>query len=102
MVAQATSQKKHIPVPLFDGLQAILKHEDYQPKLNKVFQQDYNHAKNFLLSYRGSIDTFNSYRRDIERFLQWCFFKINKTLKQIKRTEFGALHKCPANVSCSL
>jgi hypothetical protein len=47
----------------------MLKDEDYQPKINKVFQQDYEYAKNFLLSYRGSIDTFNSYRRDIERFL---------------------------------
>lgn len=76
--------------PLFDGLQAMLKNEDYQPKLNKAFQQDYEHAKDFLLSYRGSIDTFNSYRRDIERFLQWCFFKENMTVKQIKRAEFEA------------
>lgn len=84
------SQNKPTPVPLFDGLQAMLKHEDYQPKLSKAFQQDYIHAKNFLLSYRGSIDTFNSYRRDIERFLQWCFFTANKTAKQIKRAEFEA------------
>lgn len=84
------SQNKFILIPLFDGLQAMLKGEDYQPKLNKAFKQDYDHAKNFLLSYRGSIDTFNSYRRDIERFLQWCFFKSNKTVKQIKRTEFEA------------
>jgi len=77
-------------MPLFDGLQAMLKNKDYQPKLNKTFQQDYEHAKNFLLSYRGSIDTFNSYRRDIERFLQWCFFKANKTVKQIRRAEFEA------------
>ena len=84
------SKNKLILAPLFDGLHAILKNEDYQPKLNKTFQQDYEHAKNFLLSYRGSIDTFNSYRRDIERFLQWCFFKANKSVKQIKRAEFEA------------
>jgi len=82
------SQKKFALTPLFDGLQSMLKGENYQPKLNKAFQQDYDHAKNFLLSYRGSVDTFNSYRRDIERFLQWCFFKANKTVKKIKRTEF--------------
>jgi hypothetical protein len=83
------SQNKPILTPLFDSLQAMLKGEDNQPKLSKPFQQDYLHAKNFLLSYRGSIDTFNSYRRDIKRFLQWCFFKANKTVKQIKRMEFG-------------
>lgn len=79
---------KCIPSPLFDGLQQMLAHEDYQPKLTKAFQEDYQHAKNFLLSYRGSNDTFNSYRRDIERFLQWCQLKENKTVKQIRREEF--------------
>ncbi|MCW5582412.1 MAG: hypothetical protein KIT56_00735 [Gammaproteobacteria bacterium] len=68
----------------------MLKKENYKPKLNKAYQEDYKHAKDFLLSYRGSVDTFNSYRRDIERFLQWCFFKANKTVKQIKRAEFEA------------
>ena len=82
------NQNMQIPIPLFDGLQAILNQEDYQPKLNKEFQQDHVHAKNFLLSYRGNIDTFNSYRRDIERFLQWCFFKAKKSVRQIKRAEF--------------
>lgn len=82
------STVKQIPTPFFDGLQQMLAHEDYQPKLSKAFQQDYEHAKNFLLCYRGSIDTFNSYRRDIERFLQWCQLIENKTVKQIRRNEF--------------
>lgn len=79
---------KQIPIPFFDGLQQMLAHEDSQPKLSKTYQQDYEHAKNFLLSYRGSLDTFNSYRRDIERFLQWCQLIENKTVKQIRREEF--------------
>ncbi len=82
------STSKPIPSPLFDGLQQMLSHEDYQPHLPKAFEQDYEHAKNFLLSYRGSLDTFNSYRRDIERFLQWCLLIENKTLTQIRRIEF--------------
>jgi len=79
---------KQIPSPFFDGLQQMLAHEDYQPKLSKSFQQDYEYARNFLLSYRGSLDTFNSYRRDIERFLQWCQLIANKTVKQLRRNEF--------------
>ncbi len=82
------SKIKPIPTPFFDGLQQMLANEDYQPKLKKAFQEDYEHAKAFLLSYRGSIDTFNSYRRDIERFLQWCQLTENKTVKQIRREEF--------------
>lgn len=81
-----TSKQKLIP--FFDGLQQMLSNEDYQPKLKQAFQKDYELAKSFLLSYRGSIDTFNSYRRDIERFLQWCQLIENKTVKQIRRNEF--------------
>ena len=47
-------------------------------------------VENFLLSYGGSVDTFNSYRREIERFLQWCQLIANKTVKQIRRDEFEA------------
>lgn len=81
---------KPIPSPFFDGLQPMLANEDYQPKLTKAFKQDYELAKKFLLSYRGSIDTFNSYRREIERFLQWCQLITNKNVKQIRRDEFEA------------
>lgn len=82
------SINKQFPSPLFDGLQQMLADEDCQPKLTGAVRQDYLHARSFLLSYRGSIDTFNSYRRDIERFLQWCQLKEKKTLKQIRREEF--------------
>jgi site-specific recombinase XerD len=44
----------------------------------------------FLLSYRGRLDTFNSYRREIERLLQWCYLRANKTLTQIRRDDFEA------------
>jgi len=77
-----------IPSPFFDGLEKMLADEDYQPQLTKAFQEDYQHARDFLLSYRGSRDTFNSYRRDIERYLQWCYLKENKTLMKIRRAEF--------------
>ena len=64
--------------------------EDFQPKLNEAYKKDYLQAKEFLLSYRGSVDTFNSYRREIERFLQWCTLKADKTFSQIRRNDFEA------------
>ena len=87
-MSKINTEKNKILVPLFDGLLQMMAHEDYQPKITKIFQEDYEHAKNFLLSYRGSIDTFHSYRRDIERFLQWCMLIANKSVKQIRREEF--------------
>ena len=34
---------------------------------------DYKHASQFLYTYRGSAETFKSYRREIERLLQWAW-----------------------------
>ena len=70
-----------LPSPLFDGLQDMIDNEGFQPKLAKQFDLDYKHARRFLLSYRGSKDTFNAYHRDIERFLLWCQLKANKGQK---------------------
>ena len=47
--------------------------------------QDFRLALGFLVSYRGSPDTFRAYRRDIERLLQWCWFVANEPLTQLKR-----------------
>jgi site-specific recombinase XerD len=82
------NSKPHLQ-PFFDSLAHMLsKDVVYTPPLKGVFLQDYMRAKEFLLSYQGSQDTFNAYRREIERFLQWCQLKANKSLTQIKREEF--------------
>jgi hypothetical protein len=49
--------------------------------------KDYQHVLNFLYSYRGSIDTFNSYRRELERLIQWCWLIQNKSLLLLRRTD---------------
>lgn len=36
--------------------------------------KDYHIVLQFLYSYRGSADTFNAYRREMERLLQWSWF----------------------------
>lgn len=82
------SASKPIPSPLFDGLEQMMGNDGYTPKLSDALFQDYQHAKNFLLSYRGSLDTFNSYRREIERYLQWCQLVADKTLKKVHRNDF--------------
>lgn len=80
--------KERLPIALFDSLEAMLAEDDFQPVLDEAFQEDYTYARRFLLSYKGSRDTFNSYRKEIERFLQWCQLKENKSVKEIKREEF--------------
>ena len=84
------------PQPLFDtldNLKITLGQTNHQISLYILSsgigkaQEDYRHALEFLYSYRGSKDTFASYRREVERLLQWSWF-INKTsLSQLKRLD---------------
>lgn len=73
----------------------MLNNEDIPPALDLKWQGDYDLAKQFLLSYKGSLDTFNSYRREIERFFQWCILRANKHFIDISRQDFeGFLSFC--------
>ena len=47
---------------------------------------DFEKALAFLKSYRGSQGTFNAYRREIERLLQWCGL-VQKSLKELNRED---------------
>lgn len=48
---------------------------------------DYKTVLFFLYSYRGSPDTFNSYRRELERLIQWCWFVKNTSIIALKRVD---------------
>jgi site-specific recombinase XerD len=80
-----------VPIPLFDSLDQF---EKTPPALklsipaSAAIEADYQLAYAFLYSYRGSEATFNSYRREIERLLQWCWLIANKTLQQLRRADF--------------
>lgn len=52
--------------------------------------QDYELSLTFLYSYRGSRDTFASYRREVERLLQWCWFINGSALIELKRADIEA------------
>ncbi|MES3006432.1 MAG: site-specific integrase [Pseudomonadota bacterium] len=51
---------------------------------------DYQLANEFLYSYRGSPDTFSTYRREIEHFLQWCWLVARKAVGAIQREDIEA------------
>ena len=51
---------------------------------------DYQHASEFIFSYRGSPDTFSTYRRELEHFLHWCWLVAKKSLNQIVREDIEA------------
>ena len=57
---------------------------------NEQAQQDHKYAIKFLKAYSNSQGTFNSYRRELEKLLQWTWLIANKTLKELKREDIEA------------
>jgi site-specific recombinase XerD len=51
---------------------------------------DFRLASEFLYSYRGSPDTFSTYRRELEHFLQWAWLISRKNLQSIQREDIEA------------
>jgi len=51
---------------------------------------DYHCVLNFLYSYRGSTDTFNAYRRECERLLQWSWFIREQSVLKHRREDIEA------------
>src|SRR5580693_3387175 len=72
------------PKPLFDILentiiqQIVSTHADHN---------DFYHAIAFLKAYKGSIGTFNAYRREVERLLHWSWLIAKKSVKDLRRSD---------------
>lgn len=86
------------PVPFFDTLEEMP--NPYKSPVRDVSHllrdspddavADYQYASEFIYSYRGSPDTFSTYRREIEHFLHWCWLVRQKSLNAIAREDFEA------------
>lgn len=84
------------PIPFFDTLEAMP--NPYRQRVESVAhlkldpepafaRDDYQYASEFLYSYRGSPDTFSTYRREIEHFMHWAWLVTGKSLKEIRRED---------------
>lgn len=85
-------------VPIFDDLQAA---DEIPPSTIQLLENlnvptaktDHRKFLEFLLQYSGSKDTFNSYRREIERFAQWLWFVVHKSVKELHGADIEAFLK---------
>lgn len=73
--------------PLFDTLDNVHKNIENVTIADKAQYQDFIHCLNFLKCYIGSLGTYNSYRRETERLLHWCWDIKKTTLKFLKRDD---------------
>ena len=64
-------------------------HERYFATLGDKTRQEYQLATRFLLSYQGSVDTFTSYRREVERLCQWTWLHKKQSLKSVQRDDIA-------------
>jgi site-specific recombinase XerD len=89
---------KKPPVPFFDTLAELpnpfrqrvqsVSHLLEQELPNAI--EDYQFASEFLYTYRGSPDTFSTYRRELEHLLHWSWLVAHKSLKDIRREDVEA------------
>lgn len=85
--------KRRPPQPVIDGLEYLenpfrvqqFSAAGYLDQPLHGADQDLEFALKFLYSYNGSSATFNSYRREIERLLQWCWRVERRTAVGLQR-----------------
>src|SRR3990167_11112358 len=104
--------KTYIPVPIFDTLsdtidfyKSIYDADNHRDQIKKYLHfcfsfspimppefatKDYEIVLKFLYSYRGSEQTFNAYRRDIERLIQWSWFVKETSIVDLQREDIEA------------
>lgn len=91
-----SNAKRKPPLPILDNL-AMLKDRPYRESAARRLSQtsgyaglDYQTVAQFLVSYDGSTDTFNAYRRELERLLQWSWLVQNRSVHQLGRDDIVA------------
>ena len=90
-----------IPKPLFDTLENLTEGiplcvptyikdtvlNKIKPQSINAIEKEIDLTREFLLSYGGSADTYNAYRREIERLLHWSWLIQKKPIKELNRND---------------
>ena len=88
------SGKSKAPTPLFDSIDHLGEHKPFKgQESDERCLADYKKAVIFLNSYRGSLGTFNTYRREVERLLHWSWLFSKKSIKELKRDDMDAFFR---------
>jgi site-specific recombinase XerD len=80
-------KEKQPILPIFDSIEYLENQNDFSYLSDNYNISDIKQAQRFLKYYKGSLGTFNAYRREIERLLHWNSLIKSKTLKDLKRDD---------------
>ena len=91
--------KRSSPTAIIDNLnyienpfkQKLFTADTYTRNKNAGANTDFEFVLKFLYSYNGSTATFSSYRRELERLLQWPWNIEKMSLLNLKRKHIGVL-----------
>lgn len=75
------------PIPIFDSIENIAHQLPCSDWPRESCKRDFELAKRFLTSYDGSSATFNTYRREVERLLQWSWLEAEKSILELRRPD---------------
>lgn len=94
MLSPLMPPNKSTPFPLFDTLeqlkpthQCIIDWMNSKKASIPTIDQEYEACVLFLENYQGSPDTYNTYRRELERFCQWAWLIEKQTIFSIEPTQ---------------
>lgn len=74
------------PSPIYDNIQH-LKNQCLPDSFVEFQKRDFAVTKDFLLQYDGSEDSFNAYRRELERLTQWSWLLQKKSVIELARSD---------------
>jgi site-specific recombinase XerD len=74
-------------LPIFDSLEFIKAQTFPKYYQASYSREDFEQAKSFLLSYKNNAATFNAYRREAERLLQWSWLIAKKSIRDLRRND---------------
>lgn len=83
----ANNNQLLIPEPIFDTLENFKKSDLHALKVPAQFVSDFKAALDFLTQYSNNKATFESYRREIERLLQWAWLIRKQSILGLKRQD---------------
>lgn len=78
--------KLPIPQPIFDTLSQTLAEQKVYTSAH-FNEQDFICTLDFLKQYAGNQATFDSYRREVERLIQWSWHVAEKSLLELQRQD---------------
>jgi hypothetical protein len=76
-----------LPSPMIDSLEHLKKNNIEHPQIPGFASNDFPAVLEFLTQYNGNKATFESYRREIERLLQWSWFIKKNSILELKRQD---------------